>query len=186
MLKCLANIILRMGGWKILGEIPSIPQAVFLAAPHTSNWDGFWLLVYKVAIDLDVRFLAKDTLFWWPLSSVLRALGAMSLDRDDASGIVLQLVRAFEQQDSLFLALAPEGTRGWRPQWKTGFHRISSAAGVPIVLARIDYDKREIGIGPTLPPGRSLEQDFNEIRAYYIDVRGRHPEKQGPITFMTE
>ncbi len=60
------------------------------------------------------------------------------------------------------------------------------AAGVPIVLARIDYDKREIGIGPTLPPGRSLEQDFNEIRAYYIDVRGRHPEKQGPITFMTE
>tara|TARA_B100000470_G_scaffold187617_1_gene153395 strand:+ start:178 stop:342 length:165 start_codon:yes stop_codon:yes gene_type:complete len=54
------------------------------------------------------------------------------------------------------------------------------------VLARIDYDKREIGIGPTLPPGRSLEQDFNEIRAYYIDVRGRHPEKQGPITFMTE
>ena len=111
MLKCLANIILRMGGWKILGEIPSIPQAVFLAAPHTSNWDGFWLLVYKVAIDLDVRFLAKDTLFWWPLSSILRALGAMSLDRDDASGSVLQLVGTFEQQDSLFLALAPEGTR---------------------------------------------------------------------------
>ena len=111
MLKCLANIILRMGGWKILGEIPSIPQAVFLAAPHTSNWDGFWLLVYKVAIDLDVRFLAKDTLFWWPLSSILRALGAMSLDRDDASGIVLQLVGAFEQQDSLFLALAEAEVR---------------------------------------------------------------------------
>ena len=110
----------------------------------------------------------------------------MSLDRDDASGIVPQLVGAFEQQDSLFLALAPEGTRGWRPQWKTGFHRISSAAGVPIVLARIDYDKREIDIGPTLPPGRSLEQDFNEIRAYYIDVQGRRPEKQGPITFMAE
>ncbi len=186
MLRWLAKRILNLGGWQILGEIPAIDKAVFIAAPHTSNWDGFWLLVYKVAMQVDVRFLAKETLFWWPLGRLLSALGAMPIDRGDAGGVVPQLVKAFAREEHLFLALAPEGTRSWRPHWKTGFHRIASAADVPIVLAHIDYEKREIAIGPTLPKGRSLEEDFEAIREYYAGVKGRRPELQGPVTFVSE
>ena len=186
MLRWLARRLFDIGGWKAIGEIPDIPRAVFIAAPHTSNWDGFWLLVYKLVMNVDVRFLAKDSLFWWPLGPILTAMGAMPIDRRDAAGIVPQLVKAFEEQDHLFLALAPEGTRSWRPCWKTGFHRIAAAAGVPVVLAHIDYAKREIGIGPTLPQGRGLEEDFETIREYYRGVSGRHPELQGPVTFSPE
>lgn len=186
MLRWLATCIFRLGGWKSIGEIPDLDKAVFIAAPHTSNWDGFWLLVYKVVVDIDIRFLAKDTLFWWPLGPILSAMGAMPIDRSDANAIVPQLVTAFGCEEHLFLALAPEGTRSWKPYWKTGFHRIAAAAEVPIVLAHINYERKEIGIGPTLPHGRSIDEDFAEIRAYYVRANGKHPELQGPIEYSVE
>jgi 1-acyl-sn-glycerol-3-phosphate acyltransferase len=186
MLRWLAKCVFRLGGWKALGEIPDLDKAVFIAAPHTSNWDGFWLLVYKLVVDVDVRFLAKHTLFWWPLGPVLTAMGALPIDRSDANNVVPQLVSAFEREEHLFLALAPEGTRSWAPYWKTGFHRIASAAGVPVVLAHVNYARREVGIGPVLPIGRSLEEDFVDIRAYYVRASGKRPELQGPISYTPE
>ena len=186
MLKWLANLIFRLSGWELVGRVPDLKKAVFIAAPHTSNWDGFWFLCYKFAVDVKVSFLAKETLFWWPLGPFLRATGAIPIDRSDAHSIVPRLVEEFERADHLFLALAPEGTRKWKPHWKTGFYRIAKAAGVPIVLASIDYENRRIGIGPTLPEGRTMEQDLADIREFYAGVRGRHPELQGPIEFPPE
>lgn len=183
MLKRLGKLILRLGGWEIVGEIPPVEKAVFIAAPHTSNWDGFWLIVYKFAIDVKVSFLGKHTLFWWPLGSILSRLGCIPIDRSAAADTVGQLVDAFAREDHLFLALAPEGTRKWRPHWKTGFYRIAKAAGVPIVLAFIDYESRRLGIGPMLPDGGSPEEDLEFMRDFYAAFRGRRPELQGPVAF---
>jgi len=167
----------------MVGEVPPLAKAVFIAAPHTSNWDGFWFLVYKVALDVEVRFLAKDTLFWWPLGPVLRAMGALPIDRRDAATIVPQLVAAFAASDHLFLALAPEGTRKRVPYWKTGFYRIAKAADVPIVLAFIDYRQKRLGIGPTLPDGTTMVDDLGTIREFYAQFTGKRPELQGPVAF---
>lgn len=186
MLRVVAKIIMRLCRWESIGEVPAIEKAVFIAAPHTSNWDGFWLLVYKVAINVDVRFLGKHTLFWWPLGSILRAFGAMPVDRRDASKVVAQLIDAFDNSDHLFLALSPEGTRKWMPYWKTGFYRIADAANVPIVLAFIDYGKRQMGIGPMLPAGTSLADTLSAIRKFYAPFVGRRAELQGPIEFPPE
>jgi len=183
MLRWIAKFIFRVSGWETVGEIPHLDKAVFVAAPHTSNWDGFWLLVYKLTLGVEVRFLAKDTLFWWPLGNVLKALGAMPIDREDSNSTVAQLVQNFATADTLFLALAPEGTRQWTPHWKSGFYRIAKAADVPIVLAYIDFGKKQLGVGPTLPDGRSMEEDLATIRAFYAGVRGKHPELQGPVAF---
>jgi 1-acyl-sn-glycerol-3-phosphate acyltransferase len=186
MLKRLAQWIFRTAGWTMVGRIPDIDKGVFIAAPHTSNWDGFWFLVYKVAQQVEVSFLAKETLFWWPLGTLLGSMGAIPIDRSDAAGLVPRLVQAFTERDHLFLALAPEGTRQWKPHWKSGFYRIAKAAGVPITLAFIDYDKRQIGIGPTLPDGRTQAEDLATIREFYAGVKGRRPELQGPVEFPPE
>lgn len=183
MLRALAKIVLRICGWTTAGEVPNLEKAVFIAAPHTSNWDGFWLLVYKLAIDVDVRFLGKHTLFWWPLGPLLRAFGAMPIDRSHAGSIVPQLVNAFQTEDHLFLALSPEGTRKWIPFWKTGFYRIADAANVPIVLAFIDYKQKRMGIGPTLRARLPLQETLSAIREFYAPFAGRRPEMQGPIEF---
>ena len=113
-------------------------------------------------------------------------MGALPINRSDATTIVPQLVTTFAQKDRLFLALAPEGTRSWRPYWKTGFHRIAAAANVPVVLAHINYERKEIGIGPTLPCGRSLEEDFAEIRDYYTRGSGKHPALQSPVAYSPD
>lgn len=185
MLKTLARSILRFSGWKMIGEVPDLDKAVFIAAPHTSNWDGFWFLVYKVAIEVKVSFLAKKSLFWWPLGNLLRSFGAIPVDRSDATTIVPQLVQTFAEADHLFLALAPEGTRKWQPHWKTGFYRIAKAADVPIVLAFIDYRNKEIGVGPTLPRNHGMREDRDAISEFYSRFTGKRPELQGPVTFGT-
>lgn len=167
----------------MVGEIPDIKKAVFIAAPHTSNWDGFWMIVFKFAIDVKIRFLGKHTLFWWPLGPILSAMGCMPVDRTKATDIVEQLIDAFEREDHLFLALAPEGTRKKMPHWKSGFYRIAKTAEVPMVFVFIDYHDKRLGIGPTLPVGQTYEQDLLMIREFYSPLRGRHPELQGPIEF---
>lgn len=183
MLQKIARLVFRLSGWTHIGEVPKIDKAVFIAAPHTTNWDGFWLLVYKTSIAVDVRFLAKNTLFWWPLGPVLRKLGAMPIDRSNAAMIIPQLVTAFEKESRLLLALAPEGTRKWMPYWKTGFYRIAEAANVPIVLAFIDYEKRQLGIGKTLPQGLSIDDVLLELREFYAPFKGHRTKMQGPIAF---
>jgi len=183
MLRSIARLILRLGGWTMVGEVPPLARAVFIAAPHTSNWDGFWFLAYKLALNVEVRFLAKDTLFWWPLGPVLSAMGALPIDRRDAATIVPQLVAAFAASDHLFLALAPEGTRKRVPYWKTGFYRIAKAAGVPIVLAFIDYRQKRLGIGPTLPDDTTMADDLATIQAFYAQFKGKRPALQGPVAF---
>lgn len=170
----------------MVGTVPDIDKAVFIAAPHTSNWDAFWLIFYKVAIDVDVRFLGKHTIFWWPLGSILRSFGATPVDRSDPANIVPQLIDAFEKADHLLLALSPEGTRKWKPYWKTGFYRIAQAANVPVVLAFIDYKTKQMGVGPALPLGLSLQDTLSAIREFYAHRVGHKPELQGPIEFPPE
>ena len=186
MLQGIAGFILRIGGWTPVGDLPSLDKAVFVAAPHTTNWDGFWLLVYKTAFDMDVHFLAKHTLFWWPLGPVLRAMGAMPIDRTVSTSTVQQVVDAFAERDKFWFALSPEGTRKWQPYWKTGFYRIAKSANVPLVLAFIDYKKKRLGIGITLPDGQTMEQDLQAIREFYAPFTGRLPERQGPIEFPAD
>ena len=182
MLQSIARKILTLTGWKMVGEIPPVDKAVFLAAYHTSNWDGFWLIVYKFAMNVRVRFLAKHTLFWWPLGPFLKKMGAIPIDRGHTHSTVQMLVDAFNTEKHMFLALAPEGTRRWQPYWKSGFYQIATKAGVPIVLAYIDYRKKEIGIGISIEPS-DRDRDLRQMREFYRGVTPRHPANQGPVAF---
>ncbi len=186
MLAAIARFLLRLGGWTPVGGVPDIPKAVFVAAPHTSNWDGVWALIYKVAIGLDIKFFAKQSLFWFPLGILLRGLGAVPLDRKRAGSAVDQAVAQFENNDSFFFGLAPEGTRSRRPHWKSGFYRIAEAANVPIVLGFLDYGERELGLGPIVDVNIGQQAVLAECRKFYANVKGRWPEKFGPVRFPDE
>jgi len=183
MLQGIARLLLRVAGWTPVGDPPDLDKAVFVAAPHTTNWDGFWLMVYKTALNIEVHFLAKHTLFWWPLGPVLRAMGAIPIDRTVRASTVQQVVDVFAERDNFWFALAPEGTRKWQAYWKSGFYRIAKSANVPIVLAFIDYKKKRLGIGITLPDNQTMEQDLQVMREFYAPFSGRRPEHQGPIEF---
>jgi 1-acyl-sn-glycerol-3-phosphate acyltransferase len=183
MLRRFAQWLLRVGGWTTVGGIPDVPKAVFIAAPHTSNWDGLWALVYKVAFDIDVKFFAKHSLFWFPLGNILRALGGIDLDRGKAGTAVDEAIRMFETEEQFYFGLAPEGTRKKTKGWKTGFYRIAMGAGVPVYFGLLDYGRRRIGIGKRMTLTGDMEADMAVIREYYKGIDGRWPEKASPVVF---
>lgn len=183
MIKRLARFILWLGGWEAVGGIPDEPRAVFIAAPHTSNWDGFWALTYKTAIGIDIRFFAKDSLFWFPLSALLRWLGGIPLDRSQATSAVSQAVAMFNAEDAFYFGLAPEGTRALRESWKTGFYRIAEAANVPVYLGILDYATKRVGIAGRLDVTGDTRADLERCAEFYRDIEGRWPLKTTPVRF---
>jgi 1-acyl-sn-glycerol-3-phosphate acyltransferase len=186
MLPAIARFLLRLGGWSIVGGLPKPAKAVLVAAPHTSNWDGIWALIYKVAVQLDVRWFAKKSLFWFPLGTLLRALGGIPLDRRQAGSAVDQAVGMFRDLHSFYFGLAPEGTRSRTDYWKSGFYRIAESADVPIVLGFLDYGSKRLGLGPTLYPSGDPATDLAIIQDFYEGIEGRWPDKFGPIEFSPD
>ncbi|MEL7186256.1 MAG: 1-acyl-sn-glycerol-3-phosphate acyltransferase, partial [Pseudomonadota bacterium] len=154
-----------------------------IAAPHTSNWDGVWALVYKVALGLDIRFFAKHSLFWFPLNILLRSLGGIALDRRRAGSAVQLAVQKFETEETFFFGLAPEGTRSLTPGWKTGFYRIAQQANVPVIPGFLDFGRRQIGLGEPYELTGDMDTDIAHFAALYADIEGRWPAKASPVRF---
>jgi hypothetical protein len=58
-----------------------------------------------------------------------------------------------------------------------GFYHIAVKAGVPIELAYIDYQKKEMGVKEVFVPTGDEKEDLKYIRRYYNKVNARFPEK---------
>ncbi|MCR6685965.1 lysophospholipid acyltransferase family protein [Pseudoxanthomonas sp.] len=170
----LGRSVLRLGGWRVAGELPDIPRLVLIAAPHSSNWDGIWGMAAKMALGFDVRVLGKASLFWWPLSLVLHRLGVIPVDRGRAQGVVAQAVELVRRSPRMWFALAPEGTRKPVEHWKPGFWKIADGAGVPILMAYFHYPEKTIGIGPLFHTSGDLRTDMAAIRTWYRPWQGKN------------
>lgn len=179
-----AKFLIWLGGWTAVGPTPGHRKAVIIGAPHTSYWDGYWLLVYKVAYGIDVKFFIKESMFWFPMSLLLKGLGGVPLNRGDARAAVKQAVAAFDSHDDYLFGLAPEGTRSKTDGWKTGFYRIAEGAGVPVVFGFFDYKNRRFGFGPSMSLTGDMDADMVIIRSFYESVTGKRPEKTCPIELV--
>jgi 1-acyl-sn-glycerol-3-phosphate acyltransferase len=175
--------LLRLFGWRVKLVWPAVPKAVVIFYPHTSNWDFVVGILARFAIAIPIGFVGKDTLFRPPFGGLFRALGGIPVNRRQSTGFVDGLIAAFRQADSLYLAIAPEGTRSKVDHWKSGFYRAALATGVPVGLAFIDYSRREIGIEHWLTLTGDEAADLARLRACYSDRRGKRPEKEGDIRF---
>ena len=180
----LAKLLLWIGGWTAIGQVPKVRKAVLVGAPHTSNWDGFWALVFITYIGLDVKFFVKKSMFWFPLGALLRAFGAIPLDRGNARSSVNEAIAAFDRYPQFYFGLAPEGTRSRTAGWKSGFYRIAEGANVPVVLGFFDYSNRRLGLGPTLTLTGNKDADIAIMRSFYMSTSGRRPEQACPVEFV--
>jgi 1-acyl-sn-glycerol-3-phosphate acyltransferase len=176
--RALGRCVLRMLGWRLEGEIPNRAKMVLIGAPHTSNWDGVIGLVTLVALGLRASTMIKDTAFKGVMGPLLRGLGAIPINRKSPKGVVEQSVDALVSGDSMLLLLAPEGTRHSAEQWKRGFWHIASSAGVPILAAAADYQRKVITFGPLLIPSASHAADFEALLDFYAPhAHPRHPHR---------
>lgn len=173
-------------GWRVEGGAPNVPKAVVVAALHTSSWDFPFTLATSAVLGLEMSWLGKHTLFRGPMGPVMRWLGGVAVDRTKKNDMVSSVVDILDQHEELFLVLAPEGTRGRASRWKTGFYHMAVNAKVPIVLGYLDYERKVSGLGEVFWPSGDLKADLPKIRAFYSNVRGKHPERQSEISFGEE
>ncbi|MBL8559369.1 MAG: 1-acyl-sn-glycerol-3-phosphate acyltransferase [Hyphomonadaceae bacterium] len=168
---------LRLGGWKLQGDWPGLDKAVLLAAPHTSNWDGINMLATAGAYRIKLRWMGKKSLVAGPFGGIVRWLGCVPIDRSAAHDVVAQMKRAFANEDRLVLAIPPEGSRSRVTEWKRGYYHIAHGAGVPIVLAVLDYGARTVTLSGVLETSGDYDADFAWIRAHYEGARAKFPER---------
>ncbi|MEZ5457399.1 MAG: lysophospholipid acyltransferase family protein [Lysobacteraceae bacterium] len=173
-LRWVGRSILRLGGWRIVGEFPDVPKLVLIVAPHSSAWDGIWGLPAMLALGVDLAIMGKRELFFWPLGPLLRWLGAFPVNRRNSVGLIEQVTSRFAKREHFWLALAPEGTRRRVEHWKTGFWRIARAADVPVLCAYFHYPDKVIGLGQLFQTSDDLDADMRSLREYYAPFVGKH------------
>jgi 1-acyl-sn-glycerol-3-phosphate acyltransferase len=179
---------LRLAGWKFEGEAPPEKKYVCLATPHTSNWDGLLLVTLTRSIGLKLDWMVKDSWVKGPAGPVLRALGAVPINRSRSTNIVEQMIEQFKQRDELVLAIPPEGTRSRAECWKSGFYHIARGANVPVVTGYLDFARKRAGLGPAIPMTGDVRADMDKIRAYYAAKKPTpyDPSQFGPIRLREE
>ena len=140
-LRFLANLILRLVGWRVEGQLPDIPKFLLIGAPHTSNWDFVMFLGVIFHLRANVRFMGKAELFRGPFSWFFYWCGGIPVDRSKSQGLVEQMVQASKKSEQFILTIAPEGTRHYVSEWKMGFYHIAKCAVIPMVMAIVDGKK---------------------------------------------
>lgn len=169
--------ILSMEGWQVKGEIPNIAKAVIIAAPHTSNLDGVYGFTAVLALGIEIKAMAKDTLFKPPFKPILNWLNIIPVTRNSPEGIVDEMKTEFDRHEALWLGIAPEGTRSAAEKWKSGFYRIAMGANVPIIMGGFDYSTKTIHFLGVVHPSGNYEKDLEDILCHYRKLTPCHMDK---------
>lgn len=170
--RLLSLLTLKLIGWKVLGKAPEQHRFVLICAPHTSNWDFPLMLIGVFVLRMEVHWMGKASLFPWYLRAVAKWFGGIPIDRSQSNNMVDQMVEHFVNHQDLILIMTPEGTRDKVSHWKTGFYHIARGAGVPVVFASVDMQRREIEMGAGIEPCGDLEADMRLIKQFYADKVG--------------
>ncbi|GHH74697.1 1-acyl-sn-glycerol-3-phosphate acyltransferase [Promicromonospora soli] len=174
--RAVARLIWAVTGYRMRSEPAPTRPTVFIGAPHTSNTDFFLMLAIAFDMDLDVRFLIKDSWFKGPMARIMRSLGGIPVDRKDPASIVDEILAAVGRGEEFHLVVTPEGTRGaGSGYWKSGFYRIALKAGFPVTLGYVDGVARVAGIGPSIELTGDVRADMDVIREFYKDKSGVKP-----------
>ncbi|HET7732589.1 MAG TPA: lysophospholipid acyltransferase family protein [Paludibacter sp.] len=173
----LSKWILKITGWKAFVTVGEPEKSIICVAPHTSNWDFPIGKLSYLAMGRKASFLIKKSWFVFPLNFFFSALGGVPVDRSKRTSVTQQMVDEFNNRKHFHLAITPEGTRSLVDKWKMGFYHIANQANVPIQLAYIDYEKKELAIKEIFYPTGDEEADLAKIQDYYKDIHAKFPGK---------
>ena len=175
----LCGFYLWLGGWRLLDDWPPDRKMVVLAAPHTSNWDGFDMLAVAGWYRVKLSYMGKKSLTTGPLGWLVKRSGCVPVERSTSNDVVSQMRAAFDAADSLFLAIAPEATRSRNTDWKSGYYHIAHSAGVPLLMSVLDYGKRTVRLAGPLATSGDYAADLPKILVPYATAEGRRPGQFG-------
>ena len=184
MAKILCRFLLWLSGWKVKKTVPKEAlRSVMIAAPHTTNWDAYYLKLTAVILDIPMRVAIKDTWTKGVVGWFVKKMGALGIDRSPKAGSTRlsqteAMANLFDQHEELCLIIAPEGTRKKREHWKMGFFYVAKSAHVPITLGFLDYENKIAGVGdPVIHITGEPEDHLGDINDFYRNIKGKYPDQ---------
>jgi 1-acyl-sn-glycerol-3-phosphate acyltransferase len=156
---------------------PFPAKYIIALAPHTSNWDFIIGMLFCRAKDFNCNFLMKKEWFFWPLGKLMHKLGGIPVYRSKKTGLTDIVADKAKEMDTFRLCITPEGTRKANKEWKKGFYYIALKANIPILLYGLDYKRKLIKCSRTFIPTGNVEKDMEEIKQYFTEFEGKHPER---------
>lgn len=175
-IRWIAKKIYHSLGWKLVGTYPfDIDKKIVIVAPHTSSTD-FWIgILVKIWLDIRVAWYAKKELFTWPISSIIKSIGAKPVDRSKNNRLVDQIVNDFKTLERHTILIAPEGTRKKVERFKSGFYQVAKQTQAAVIPIIFDFGKKEIRIlNPQVvsPDGNPSIEFFENL---YRGIEGKVP-----------
>jgi 1-acyl-sn-glycerol-3-phosphate acyltransferase len=156
---------MRLMGWRLEGEWPNEPKLIVALAPHSSNMDFILSVAVFWGLNLRTSYLAKKSLFRFPLGMVMRALGGIPVDRKSPEGLVDDLAERYRSTRQLVIGITPEGTRNGVSTWKSGFARIAARARVPVLPAILNYEQKRVYLQPLIRGDGTVEEILAATKA---------------------
>lgn len=169
----------KVMGWTIDSDAVETDKCIILGVPHTSIWDFVVSYLYYRSRGVKARCMVKKEFFFPPLGWLLKAMGAIPVDRSSPTNLVRSVIEQMESPGQFHLAIAPEGTRKPVKNWKTGFHMIARKSGAPVYLGYFDWGTKHIGRGERFEISDDARADMKKIQEIYeqMHLTGKHPEK---------
>lgn len=173
----LGKIVLGSFGWQIIGSIPNEERILIVAAPHTSNWDFIIAIAALFALNVNVKWLGKDSLFITGIAWFFKWLGGIPVNRKNPSSLIEYVVQTVEKEKGLIIGVAPEGSRKKVGRWKSGFLRIAKQTEAKILFLSIDAPAKTLKIGEIFEPSGDNESDISFVMNYFKQFKGINPDQ---------
>jgi 1-acyl-sn-glycerol-3-phosphate acyltransferase len=177
-MKNISKFILKVLGWKTIGEPAPEPKCIIIGAPHTSAWDFVISWLYYSSMGAVANALVKKEFFFWPVGYFLKKMGGFPIDRSRGANVIRQTINLINENERVHLALTPEGTRAYTKKWKAGFHIIAKETGIPVYLGYFEWGRKEVSIGEKFDLSDDAQADIRRMKDFYREkeIKGRFPE----------
>jgi 1-acyl-sn-glycerol-3-phosphate acyltransferase len=173
----LLALLYRLFGWRTIGDVPKdLKKGIWIVCPHWYGWDFVLGISVRAYVGINIGYLGKSPLFKWYSGWFFRALGGYPVDRTKNNNLVDAVAETFRQNDSIHVAIAPEGTRSNVSRLKTGFYYIALKAQVPFVLVGFDYPRKSVVFGGVVYPTGDFVKDMKPVYDFYMTIQG--PKKE--------
>ncbi len=174
MFNIFCHFLFKVLGWQVVGNHPThLTKSMFIVAPHW-RWTDFPLgLMTRAAVGMKIGYMGKAELFKPPFGWFFYGLGGTPVDRSKNHNLVDAVVKVFDEKKSLYIGIAPEGTRKDVDKLKTGFYFMAKEAKIPMVLVGFDYPNKKVHLSDPIFTTENTKEDFKQIALFFNEIPGK-------------
>ncbi len=165
---CVGVLFFKIMGWSCdLLPKDAGNKFVLIGFPHNTNMDAPLGIAFSFYNKTKTNPMLKKEWFFWPMTILFNAIGAVKIDRSSSKNVVNQIAAGFSNCDHFIPVIFPEGTRSEVYRIKTGFWNIAKQGNVPVVMLFKNETEKRIMILGWMNLTDSIKDDLLTIQGIY-------------------